>query len=59
MGKLEIYRKKHPKEASVQLRLIKPAFLRNWRKLAKDTTHALSMLFMKVCEFSAGWIGSC
>ena len=58
MGKLEIYRKKHPKEASVQLRLIKPAFLRNWRKLAKDPAHASGMLFMKVCEFGAAWIGS-
>jgi hypothetical protein len=48
---------KHPKEASVQLTLIRPAFIRNWRKLAKDPAHALGMLFMKFCEFGAGWIG--
>jgi GT2 family glycosyltransferase len=56
---LKVYRRKHPKEASVQLRLIRPAFIRNWRKLAKDPAHALGMLFMKVCEFGAGCIGSC
>jgi glycosyltransferase involved in cell wall biosynthesis len=54
---LKIYATKHPKEASVQLTLIRPAFIRNWRKLAKDPVHALGMVFMKVCEFGAGWIG--
>jgi glycosyltransferase involved in cell wall biosynthesis len=54
---LKVYTMKHPKEASVQLTLIRPAFIRNWRKLAKDPAHALGMLFMKFCEFGAGWIG--
>jgi len=55
---LKTYRRKHPKEASVQLTLIRPAFIRNWRKLAKDPSHASGMFFMKVCELGAGWIGS-
>ena len=55
---LKIYRNKHPKEAGVQLRLIRPAFIRNWRKLARDPVHASGMLFMKACELGAAWLGS-
>jgi glycosyltransferase involved in cell wall biosynthesis len=55
---LKIYTTKHPEEASAQLTLIRPAFIRNWRKLAKDPVHASGMIFMKFCEFGAGWIGS-
>lgn len=54
---LRRYRIKHPKEAKQQLKLIRPAFMRNWRELAKDPIHALGMLFMKTCEFVAGWLG--
>jgi glycosyltransferase involved in cell wall biosynthesis len=54
---LERYRRKHPKEAKRQLKLIRPAFVRNWRKLAKDPVHALGLLFMKTGEFIAGWSG--
>ncbi len=53
---LKRYRIKHPKEAKQQLRLIRPAFMKNWRKLAKDPIHALGMLFMKTCEFIAGFL---
>jgi len=55
---LEKYRTKHPKEAKQQFKLIRPAFMRNWRKLAKDPIHATGMLFMKACEFAAGWLGT-
>lgn len=55
---LERYRRKHPKEANRQLKLIRPAFIRNWRELAKDPAHALGMLFMKICELVAGYVGS-
>jgi len=55
---LKYYKMKHPKEASMQLRLIRPSFMANWRKLAKDPAHAFGMFFMKTCEFIAGWIGS-
>jgi glycosyltransferase involved in cell wall biosynthesis len=55
---LKLYRVKHSKEADVQLRLIRPAFIRNWRMLAKDPVHTAGMLFMKTTEFVAGWFGS-
>jgi len=50
---LELYRIKHPKEAKDQLNLIRPAFIKNWKILAKDPIHALGMLFMKTCELGA------
>jgi len=55
---LKRYRIKHAKEAKQQLKLIRLAFMRNWKELAKDPIHALGMLFMKTCEFIAGWLGS-
>ena len=55
---LKLYATKHPKEARAQSRLIRPAFIKNWRRLAKDPVHASGMLFMKVCEFTAAWAGS-
>jgi glycosyltransferase involved in cell wall biosynthesis len=55
---LERYRNKHPEEARRQLRLIRPAFMRNWRRLKDDPNHALGMLLMKTCELAAGWIGT-
>jgi glycosyltransferase involved in cell wall biosynthesis len=54
---IERYRMKHPEEAKQQLKLIRPAFVRNWRKLFRDPIHALGMLFMKFCEFVAGGTG--
>ena len=54
---LENYRRKHPKEAKRQLVLIRPAFIRNWRDLVKDPIHSLGILFMKTCEFMAGFLG--
>lgn len=54
---LKRYERKHPNEARQQLKLIRPAFVRNWRKLAKDPIHALGMLLIKTCEFTAGRIG--
>lgn len=56
---LKRYRKKYPRLAKQQLGLVRPAFVRNWRKLAKDPAHALGLFFMKICEFGAGWIGIC
>jgi glycosyltransferase involved in cell wall biosynthesis len=54
---LEKYKRKHPTEAKQQLKLIRPAFLRNWRTLIRDPIHALGMLFMKTCEFGATGLG--
>jgi len=55
---LERYRNRHPEEASQQLRLIRPAFMKNWKRLAKDPIYALGMFLMKTCEFAAGWLGT-
>lgn len=55
---LEAYSVKHPKEAKRQLMLIRPAFVRNWRRLAKDPSHSFGMVLLKVCEFTYGWVGS-
>ena len=54
---LEQYVKKHPKEARQQLTLMRPAFLRNWRRLLKDPVHALGMFILKTCELGAGAVG--
>lgn len=50
---LEDYRSRNPIEARQQLKLIRPAFLRNWRKLARDPLHTSGMILMKTCEFTA------
>jgi hypothetical protein len=54
---LHKYKKKHPKEAKQQLTVIRPAFLKNWRKLCSDPSHAVGMLFIKTCEYTAGFFG--
>ena len=54
---LRRYQTKHPKEARKQLSPNRLSFVKHWRKLAKDPTHACGMLFMKLCEFSAGGLG--
>jgi len=54
---LRCYQKKHPEEAREQLSPKRLSFLKHWRKLAKDPTHACGMLFMRLCEFSAGGLG--
>ena len=55
---LEKYKRKHPSKTKQQLKLIRPAFIRNWRKIARNPVHALGMLFIKACEFCAVVLGS-
>ncbi|MCW4047207.1 MAG: glycosyltransferase [Candidatus Bathyarchaeota archaeon] len=55
---LSIYQKNHPEQARRQLKIIRPAFLKNWRKLYSDPVHTFGMLLMKGCEFEATWAGS-
>ena len=52
------YSAKNPEEAKQQMMLIRPAFVRNWRKLANDPLHSLGMIILKVFEFLYGWVGS-
>ena len=51
------YIKKHPDMTKKQLVLIRPAYIRHWRRLARDPIHTAGFLFMKVCEFAAGGVG--
>jgi arabinofuranan 3-O-arabinosyltransferase len=51
------YLRKHPELARTQLRVIRPAFLRHWRRLARDPVTAAGMMFQKVCELGAGAVG--
>ena len=53
---LRSYFAKHQEEANYQLSLIRPAFVKNWKKLAKDPSHTLGMVFMKTCEFIATYV---
>jgi len=54
---LQSYRTKNPEEAKQQSMLIRPAFVRNWRALARDPSHTLGMFVMKTCEFLASGVG--
>jgi GT2 family glycosyltransferase len=54
---LKLYKSKHPKEEFARLKILRPAFIRNWRKLARDPLHASGMFFMKACESSSLRIG--
>lgn len=54
---LHNYIKKHPDMAKKQIVLIRPAYIRHWRRLACDPMHTAGFMFMKFCEFSAAGIG--
>jgi glycosyltransferase involved in cell wall biosynthesis len=51
------YIRRHPAAARRQLRVVRPAFRRHWRRLARDPLTAGAMLFMKACEFGSGAAG--
>lgn len=53
----ERYIRKHGQIARRQLTLVRPAFFRHWRRLARHPITAAAMLFMKTCELSAGAAG--
>ena len=55
---LKEYCIKHPKESKQQLTLIRPAFIKNWKKLVRDPFHFLGLIVLKTCEFAYCWIGS-
>jgi len=54
---IKLYRIKYPGWGKQQLKPFRSAFLRNWRRLAKDPIHALGMVFMKFLEFVSFEIG--
>jgi glycosyltransferase involved in cell wall biosynthesis len=52
-----VYIKKHPELARKQLRLIRPAFIRHWRRLARHPVTTAGMFVQKACELGAGALG--
>jgi glycosyltransferase involved in cell wall biosynthesis len=56
-GSMGPYIRRHPGLARRQLRLIRPAFVRHWRTLAREPGLAVGMIFMKSLEFLAGAAG--
>ena len=51
------YVRKHRSRSRGQLRLVRPAFVAGWRRLAANPGTAVGMVFMKLCEFAAGAVG--
>jgi glycosyltransferase involved in cell wall biosynthesis len=54
---LGIYIDRHPARARRQLRLIRPAFVRHRRRLARDPVRTAGMIAMKASEAAAGAAG--
>jgi glycosyltransferase involved in cell wall biosynthesis/SAM-dependent methyltransferase len=52
------YERKHPLKSRQQLRLIRPAFIRNWKKLVREPSHAVGLFVLKGCEFVALKLGT-
>jgi len=52
------YERKHPLDSKQQLRLIRPAYIRNWKRLARDPSHALGLFLLKACELMALKLGT-
>jgi glycosyltransferase involved in cell wall biosynthesis len=51
------YARKHKSLARRQFRLIRPAFVRNWKRLARHPVLAISMIVLKWAELVAGAAG--
>jgi glycosyltransferase involved in cell wall biosynthesis len=51
------YIHKQPAAATRQLQLVRPAFVRHWRRLLAHPVLAAGMVAMKGCEFAAGGTG--
>jgi len=51
------YMLKHKAESAKQFVFIRPAFLKNYKCLFRNPGLSVGMIFMKFCEFSAGFLG--
>lgn len=54
---IDRYIQKHPDLAKKQFRLLRPAFIKNWRKMVADPIHTVGLFGMKICEFVVGRLG--
>jgi glycosyltransferase involved in cell wall biosynthesis len=54
---LGCYIRKQPGSAARQLQLVRPAFMRHWRRLLVHPILTAGMVVMKGCEFAAGGAG--
>jgi glycosyltransferase involved in cell wall biosynthesis len=55
---LSIYARRHPKLAARQFNLFRPAFVNNWRRLARQPVLAAGVFALKTAEFTAGAAGA-
>jgi glycosyltransferase involved in cell wall biosynthesis len=51
------YLRKRPQHARRQLTVVRPAFLRHWRRLMQRPHLGVAVIVMKVCELGAGALG--
>ena len=51
------YKEKHPRDSGQQLKLLRPALIRHWRKLVKNPRSGAGLIILKACEFGAAGIG--
>ncbi len=52
-----VYMRKQPGSAARQLQLVRPAFVRHWRRLVAHPALTAGMIVMKIGEFAAGGAG--
>ncbi|MEL4304536.1 glycosyltransferase [Methanococcoides sp. LMO-2] len=51
------YMIKNPQMAKKQLTFIRPAYIRNWKRLIRHPILTVGFMFMKTCEFAAAGVG--
>ena len=55
--KLKPYFEKNRVNSKRRYKLIRPAYIKNWRLFLKSPFYTLGLIIMKVCEFGAGGLG--
>lgn len=52
------YMRKQPRDATQQFRLLRPAFVRHWRRLLAQPLLTIGLVILKTCEYGAGGAGA-